>query len=342
MATVYVTVTSPWTNMTAWWKLDENTGTTAADATGSGHTATLSSGTTWTTGKLGSGIYVASNTQMATTATGKPVPGSFTISAWMNPTNTSGIDTLFSFGSIAALRVNGSALRFTTFGVKDHDTAGSMFSANTWTHIALTFTPSTTGGAKFYVNGVLRQSIDSSSINTAATGVWRIGASHVSGEWFGGALDDVRLYSRVLSDQDIATIAATTTPFEQWRIANHNPTQLGNAQLSGPLADPDKDGIGHLMEYALGLNPGVADKLGSKVTHDLETLTSSQYLRLSVTKNASATDVNYVVEVSNDLVTWTSVNTVVETNTATSLIVRDTVPMTGNTRRFIRLRVTSL
>ena len=342
MATVNVTVTSPWTNMTAWWKLDENSGTTAADATGNGHTATLSSGTTWTTGKLGSGIYVASNTQMATTATGKPVPGSFTISAWMNPTNTSGIDTLFSFGSVAALRVNGSALRFTTFGVKDHDTAGSMFSGGTWTHIALTFTPSTTGGAKFYVNGVLRQSIDSSSINTAATGVWRIGASHVSGEWFGGALDDVRLYSRVLSDQDIATIAATTTPFEQWRIANHNPTQLGNAQLSGPLADPDKDGIGHLMEYALGLNPGVADKLSSKVTHDLENLTGSQYLRLSVTKNASATDVSYLVEVSSDLVTWTSVNTVVETNTATSLIVRDTVPMTGNTRRFIRLRVTSL
>ena len=339
-ATVNVTITSPWTNMTAWWKLDENTGTTAADATGNGHTATLTSGTTWTPGKLGSGIYVASSTQMASTVTGKPVPSTFTISAWMNPTNTSGVDTIFSFGSTAAFRISGSALRFTTFGVKDHDTVGSMFSSNVWTHVALTFTPSTTGGAKFYVNGVLKQSIDSSAINTAATGVWRIGAAHVSGEWFGGALDDVRLYSRVLSDADIATIAVATTPFEQWRIANHNPTQLGNAQLSGPLADPDQDGIEHLMEYALGLTPGVPDKLGTKIANDLEPISTSKHLRLTITRNGSATDVTYAVEVSSDLVTWTAQDTVIEANTATSLIVRDSIALGLGNRRFIRLRVT--
>jgi hypothetical protein len=341
-ATVSVTITSPWTNMTAWWKLDENTGTTASDATGNGHTATLTAGTTWTPGKLGSGLYVASSTQMASTATGKPVPSSFTISAWMNPTNTSGTDTVFSFGSIAALRINGSALRFTTFGVKDHDTAGSMFTANTWTHVALTFTPSTTGGAKFYVNGVLRQSIDSSTINTATTGVWRIGAAHLSSEWFGGALDDVRLYARILSDQDIATIAATTSAFEQWRIANHNPTQLGNPQLSGPLADPDKDGIEHLMEYALGLNPSTSDKLSLKIANDLESISTNEHLRLTITKNPAATDVTYAVKVSSDLTIWTTADTTIETNTTTSLIVRDTLPMALNNRRFIRLRVSSL
>lgn len=339
-ATVSVSVTSPWTDMTAWWKLDENTGTTAADATGNGHTGTLSSGTTWTPGKLGSGINIASSTQMVTTATGKPVPGTFSITAWMNPTNTSGTDTVFSFGSTAAFRINGSTLRFTTFGVKDHDTASSMFNANVWTHVALTFTLGTTGGAKFYINGVLKQSIDSSTINTAATGVWRIGAAHVSTEWFGGKLDDVRLYARVLSDQDVATIASTTSPFEQWRMANHTPAQLSNAHLSGPIADPDRDGIEHLMEYALGLNPNATDKLSTKISNDIEAISSDQHLRLSITRNASATDVTFAVEVSSDLITWGTVDTIIETSTATSLIVRDAVPMGPDNRRFIRLHVT--
>ena len=336
-ATVNITVTSPWSDMTAWWKLDENTGTSAADSTGNGHSITLNGGTTWTTGKLGSAINVSSSSQTAITASGKAVPSTFTLTAWMRPTNASGIDTLFSFGSAAALRTNGSGLRFTTFGIKDHDTASSMFSGGTWTHIAFTFTPSVAGGAKFYVNGVLRQSIDSSTIDTAAAGVWRIGASHISGEWFGGALDDVRLYSRVLSDQDIASVAAATTPFEQWRIANHNPTELGNAHLSGPLADPDEDGIEHLLEYALNLNPDVADKLGTKIVNDLE---YDQYLRLTITKNPAATDVIYTVEVSSDLEDWTDVDTVIETNTAASLIVRDTIAIGPSNRRFIRLRVT--
>lgn len=339
-ALVTVTVTSPWTDLTAWWKLDENTGTTAADATGNGHLATLTSGTTWAPGKLGSGITIGSSTQMAATATGKPVPSTFSITAWMNPTNTSGVDTLFSFGSTAAFRITGSALRFTTFGVKDHDTAGSMFSAGVWTHVALTFTPGATGGAKFYVNGVLRQSIDSSTINTTATGVWRIGAAHNSSEWFGGSLDDVRLYGRVLSDQDIATIAIAPTPFEQWRIAHHNPAQLSNSLLSGPIADPDHDGVEHLMEYALGLDPSASSPWGLKIVNDIEAIATDEHLRLTITRNPLATDVTFAVEVSSDLLSWSTEDTAIETSTPTTLIVRDTIPIGPHNRRFIRLRVT--
>ena len=338
-ATVQISITSPWSGMTAWWKLDENTGTQVADATGNGHNATLSSGTAWTPGKLGSGISIASSTQMATTASNKPVPSTFTISAWMNPTNKNGIDTLLSFGNVAAFRCNNSGLRFTTFGVKDHDTASTMFSANTWTHVALTFIPNTQGGAKFYVNGVLRQSIDSSSLNTSSTGVWRIGAAHVTSEWFGGSLDDVRLYDRVLSEQDIASLATTPTPFELWRISKHNPTQLSNTLLSGPYADTDNDGIQHLMEYALDLNPLATDRLSHKISTDLVTFNNNQYHRIHIHKNPAATDLTYTVEVSPDMVSWSALPTLVEINTTTQLVVRDTLPTINNRMRFIRLHI---
>jgi hypothetical protein len=335
-ATVNVTVASPWNGLLAWWRFNENTGTTAGDSTGNGHTATLTSGTTWTPGRAGSGIYIASSTQMAATATGKPIPAAFTISAWMNPTNTSGVDTIFSFGSTAAFRTNGSRLRFTTFGVLDHDTNTGMFSGGTWTHVAVTFTPGVADGAKFYVNGVLRQSMTSSALSTP-TGVWRIGASHISGEWFGGALDDVRLYNRVLSDADIALIAAAPTPWQEWRADHFTPTNLANLSLSGSTPDPDKDGIENLMEYALGLNPNTPAPLSQRITNDLD---SNQYLRLTITKNPNATDVTYSVEASSDLTTWNTTEVLILQNTATVLQVRDTQAMSAANRRFMRLRVT--
>lgn len=336
-ASVSVTVASPWNGLLAWWRFNENTGTTAADSTGNGHTATLTSGTTWTPGRAGSSIYIASSTQMAATATGKPIPAAFTISAWMNPTNASGIDTIFSFGSTAAFRTNGSRLRFTTFGVLDHDTNTGMFSGGTWTHVAVTFTPGVADGAKFYVNGVLAQSMTSSSLSTP-TGVWRIGGTHIASEWFGGALDDVRLYNRVLGDADIALIAATPTPWQEWRADNFTPANLANLTLSGPTPDTDKDGIENLMEYALGLNPNSAAPLSQRIANDLD---SNQYLRLTITKNPNATDVLYSVEVSSDLINWSSTPTVILQNTGTVLQVRDTQPMNAANRRFMRLRVSN-
>src|SRR5207249_4087842 len=40
----------------AWWKLDESSGTAAADATGNGHYAITRNGPTWTTGRFGNAL----------------------------------------------------------------------------------------------------------------------------------------------------------------------------------------------------------------------------------------------------------------------------------------------
>jgi len=39
-----------------WWKFDDGTGTTAADASGDGYTATLVNGISWVTGKIGDAV----------------------------------------------------------------------------------------------------------------------------------------------------------------------------------------------------------------------------------------------------------------------------------------------
>ena len=66
-----------------------------------------------------------------------------------------------------------------------------------------------------------------------------------------------------------------------------------------------------------------------------------KYLALTVTRSARAPDINYTVEVSSDLLTWTSApaEIVILTDTPTQLVVRDNTPVPDATARFLRLRV---
>ncbi len=143
----------------------------------------------------------------------------------------------------------------------------------------------------------------------------------------------------------LGAVAAPVTitipkPVEQWRQDNFG-ANAGNAAIAGNFADPDNDGLANLLEYALGTNPLVSNASASVM--DRETIGANTYLRLTITKNPAATDVTYSAEVTGDLTTpsaWSSSSVVVETNTATTLRVRDSVATSSAARRFIRLRVT--
>jgi len=68
-----------------------------------------------------------------------------------------------------------------------------------------------------------------------------------------------------------------------------------------------------------------------------------KYLAMTVTRTAEAPDINYTVEVSSDLFTWTSgpAEIVTLTDTATQLVVRDNTPVQDVMARFLRLRVST-
>ncbi len=107
-------------------------------------------------------------------------------------------------------------------------------------------------------------------------------------------------------------------------------------------ADPDGDSVPNLLEYALA--DGDPFTPGTTAMPELGTTTvgTDIHLTLTVSKNPASTDISFIVETSTDLVTWQSGagHTVVISDTATELVVRAAAPMTNNTRRFLRLRVT--
>jgi len=103
------------------------------------------------------------------------------------------------------------------------------------------------------------------------------------------------------------------------------------------VMDGDGDGLSSLQEYASGSNPTLASSASPPVSSQV-----GGYLTLTVAKDPSVTDITYLVEISSNLVDWSSAGTVVVSEDASSLIVRSASLVTalGNERQFMRVRYT--
>ena len=131
------------------------------------------------------------------------------------------------------------------------------------------------------------------------------------------------------------------TPHDAWLADYFTPDERTNPTVSGVMADPDGDGIFNLMEYALDLNPKLANVTGLPTT-----VLTNDYLTLTYRKSKQATDISYLVEACAVLNTnsWSTnglaILSTVDSNTYWLVIVRDAVPMSSATNRFMRLKVT--
>jgi hypothetical protein len=92
-------------------------------------------------------------------------------------------------------------------------------------------------------------------------------------------------------------------PSLNWK-SFHFGNNFTNAAVAGDFADPDGDGIVNLLEYALGSDPLVAGPGNS-----LSAAVVGGHAQVSFNRNASATDLVYVLEAALDLATWGPVMT---------------------------------
>ncbi len=145
----------------------------------------------------------------------------------------------------------------------------------------------------------------------------------------------------------------------------HPPTyldwQTGYTLTGAPgatTANPSGDGISNLMKYAFGLDPnvsGVESLPQPQVQNHTVSGTTNPYLTITFPRQLGAGNLAYVVESTGDLTqTWTTICTATGTLPASGpglvselnhgdvhlLTIRDTVPISSATRRFLRIRVT--
>lgn len=136
------------------------------------------------------------------------------------------------------------------------------------------------------------------------------------------------------------TFTGYASSYELWQSQQFTATGGMNDPNAAALLDPDHDGVINLLEYAYGTNPNAMS--AAPVLTDTEQIATSKYLRMSITKNPNATEIQYIIEATNsvnDPLSWSTAGLVTEINTATQLVVRDGIAMDSVNLRFIRLRI---
>jgi autotransporter-associated beta strand protein len=144
----------------------------------------------------------------------------------------------------------------------------------------------------------------------------------------------------------LSLLVEAIPPYEQWTAQ----TMQGDADtpgISGPLDDPDGDGISNLLEYALGLAPREALPLTLQSPYQGLPVAESASSGISLVyrRNLAATDLQYIVETTHNLAlpdSWHAA-TVQETilheeNGVRTLRATITLPP-DNPQGFLRLRI---
>ena len=140
------------------------------------------------------------------------ITGPMTIACWIKPAGLAGQQALVARDASYVFKVNVNTLRFTTPAVRDHTAVNTPLEAKTWQHVAVTFQPGQARGVAFYLNGAQTSQLDASTL-PGGTGPFRIGNDQWN-EWFTGQIDDVRVYTHVLTELEVRALMMNQTyPF---------------------------------------------------------------------------------------------------------------------------------
>src|SRR5438132_6522467 len=205
---------------------DEGAGSLASDSSGHGNSCSLLGWTGWAAGKLGQALSfdgVSGNVTAATT-TGLNLSPTLTLAAWINPSDVSApCHTIVAKGAFwqrgYGMNLINGKLNFVKVGVTDVTSAITP-TPGAWQHVAITWNAATSE-VKFYLNGALAQTVINASVVNAPldsdnllVGFWLGG-----GSYFAGAMDELRIYNRVLSAADLSALYNISSPPEIGRAS---------------------------------------------------------------------------------------------------------------------------
>ena len=221
-----------------WWQFDEGSGITAADSSGNSNDGTLNGNPQWVAGKIGGALDFDGSADFVNVPDDSSLDfldgttATFTVEFWFKTTGV-GTGTAFMGGpAILDRRTQGlTAVQFhfmidsagkLRFCVCDDDdstraniVSTTIINDGFWHHAA--GVRDGTSNWELYVDGNLEAS--SSTTVTASDGYWlTFGARRTDSagitSHFNGKIDDICIYDRSLSQEEIAWLAGRTKPFD--------------------------------------------------------------------------------------------------------------------------------
>jgi prepilin-type N-terminal cleavage/methylation domain-containing protein len=190
------------------WTMDEGSGTSVVDSSSLGRNGTWSgTGTHYVAGKIGA--YAGQFSSLTSDFVNiSPVPAytnptEVSYSFWNIPTATSGDHAIIHFAGQLCQSITTQIRCWVN--TSNQSVSYARAASGSWEHVVVTIS-FVTNTVKTYTDGQLRQT-DAITV-TRNTGSW---TSMYIGQYggsrrFDGQIDDVRVYSRILSDSDIQAL----------------------------------------------------------------------------------------------------------------------------------------
>jgi PKD repeat protein len=199
------------TGLTAYWTFDDGSGTTALDSSGNGNTGILH-GATWTTaGKVNGALHFNGINSWVEVPDSDRVDlqKNFTVACWVYPDVHVGNYNML----VSKHQPNINDDHSWYWGIKNDvstfvNWAGPEIHGtqdiplNSWTHVAITYIDATTSFC-FYNNGQLDTQLDADLSLRNIDKMLFIGSENGTTNFYNGLMDDVRIYNRALTSDEI-------------------------------------------------------------------------------------------------------------------------------------------
>jgi hypothetical protein len=154
-----------------------------------------------------------------------------TISAWINPTHQGDsyqriVDRVYN-GQFAFYIRGGGSDKYLGGSLKtsgtsfDSSIATCIYNVNTWQHVVMSYNGT---GASFYINGAYCGSGVATGSLSSSTSNIVIGQSVGATGNFNGSIDDVQIYNRSLTSQEVLGIYNATALYYNLNLTNNNHT----------------------------------------------------------------------------------------------------------------------
>lgn len=122
-----------------------------------------------------------------------------TVSAWVKPDTLNGNKSIVGIGEVFSAKFRESKLTFTTPAIMDHETDSTIMKQDQWQQVAFVYKANKE--VNFYYNGshVGQQQASDMTITSHSLLI----GSNLWSEYFQGGMDDLYIWDRALSDQEV-------------------------------------------------------------------------------------------------------------------------------------------
>jgi hypothetical protein len=223
-------------NLVAYWKMDDGSGTIVIDSSGNENHGTFVGNPVWVDGKYDGGLQGNKN---GFNVTFNFAPTQFTVAFWIYPQALGNyIDQIGANGcnwtGFEIHTTSGGAVYVgTDLGTRITSTPDGTYEVNKWIHIVFTYK---SGVGTLYKNG----NVIASKSGMTAPATWSSFGSKTVNTDLQAILDEVCIYSRALSQDDVTELYLNVIPVPTFtKLVSFSSITYNTAQVNSKVHSPN-------------------------------------------------------------------------------------------------------